>query len=284
MTRFSADLGRLAGTLLLGTCLACAPSTSGPELTKLVITGSSTVAPLMSEIAKRYESENPNVRIDVQTGGSSRGIADARSGAADLGMISRDLKDDERDLLAVTVARDGVSLILHADNPLPSLSSEQVRGIFRGEITSWAEIGGPELDVTVVNKAEGRATLEVFKDYFGLESPEIKADVIIGHNEQGVKTVAGNPGAVGYVSIGVAEADVAAGIAVRLPKIDGATPSTAAVADGTFPIARPLNLVHGAELDEAATRFIDYCRSDAVHDLIAAQRFVSVFASSTESR
>lgn len=277
MNRLVSAARRASFVALLAACLACAPG-SEPQLSKLVITGSSTVAPLMAEIAKRYESEHPDVRIDVQTGGSSRGIADARSGAAELGMISRDLKADEQDLQAVTVARDGVSLILHASNPVANLTRDQVRAVFRGELTSWAELGGPEKEITVVNKAEGRATLEVFKDYFGLESPEIQADVVIGHNEQGVKTVAGNPGAVGYVSIGVAEANIAAGVAIRLVAVDGAMPSTTAVADGSFPIARPLSLVHGDVLGEATRRFLDYCRSDAVSDLIVAQRFVPVGA------
>ncbi|MFQ5744400.1 MAG: substrate-binding domain-containing protein, partial [Acidobacteriota bacterium] len=73
---------------------------------KLVLTGSSTVAPLASEIGKRFETLHPQTRIDVQMGGSSRGIADARQGLADIGLVSRALHADESDLHAFTIARD----------------------------------------------------------------------------------------------------------------------------------------------------------------------------------
>ena len=71
---------------------------------KLSMTGSSTVAPLALEIAKRFESQNSGLRIDVQTGGSGRGIADARNGTADIGLVSRSLKADESDLQGHTIA------------------------------------------------------------------------------------------------------------------------------------------------------------------------------------
>ena len=90
---------------------------AGPQ-GKLTLTGSSTVAPLAGELAKRYESLHPGVRIDVQTGGSSRGIADARRGTADIGMASRALKPGEEDLAAHTIALDGITVIVHKDNPV----------------------------------------------------------------------------------------------------------------------------------------------------------------------
>ena len=93
---------------------AGAQENTSDQLTgKLVITGASTLAPLIAEIGKRFESLHPTVRIDVQSGGSSRGVADARQGLADIGMVSRAMKEEERDLSAFPVARDGVCPILH---------------------------------------------------------------------------------------------------------------------------------------------------------------------------
>ena len=93
------------------------PGNAAPE--KLVLTGASTIAPLAAEIARRFESQHPGTRIDVQTGGSSRGINDTRNGTAEIGMVSRALKPAEQDLQAHTIALDGVGLILHASNPSP---------------------------------------------------------------------------------------------------------------------------------------------------------------------
>jgi phosphate transport system substrate-binding protein len=247
-----------------------------PAQSRLVITGSSTVAPLALEIGKRFESLNAGVRVDVQTGGSSRGIADAQRGLADIGMASRALKESEGDLHSFTIARDGICLIVHESNPIRSLSNEQVVAIYTGRIRNWSAAGGDDAPVTVVNKAEGRSTLELFLDYFQLKSPDVQADVVIGDNEQGIKTVAGNPNAIGYVSIGTAEYDASLGIPIRLLPIGGVDASVANVADKTFPLSRPLNLVTASEPSGLAKQFIEFARSDFVHDLIREQYFVPV--------
>ncbi len=261
--------------------LMCIPVSAGAQKTaadqltgKLVITGASTLAPLIAEIGKRFESLYPAVRIDVQSGGSSRGVADARQGLADIGMVSRAMKEDERDLSAFPVARDGVCPILHQENPVQALTDEQVVAIYTGKITNWKAVGGTDAPITVVNKAEGRSTLEVFLHYFKLKNVDIKAQVVIGENEQGVKTVAGNRNAIGYVSIGTAEYDAAHGVPIKLLPIGGVAASTESVGKGIFPLSRPLHIVTRTPPIGLAKAFIEYAQSKAVHDLIRQQYFV----------
>lgn len=254
---------------------ASAQTTSAEQLSgKLVITGASTLAPLIAEIGKRFESLHAKVRVDVQTGGSSRGVADVRQGLADIGMVSRAIKDEEKDLHAFPVARDGVGIILHKDNPIQTLTDEQVVAIYTGKITNWKDAGGKDAPVTVVNKAEGRSTLEVFSHYFKLKNTDIKAQVVIGDNEQGVKTVAGNRNAIGYVSIGTAEFDASQGVPIKLLPVGGIAASTETVRNGTFPISRPLHIVTRNLPVGLAKAFIDYVQSKAVHDIIRQQYFV----------
>jgi len=241
---------------------------------RLNITGSSTVAPLILEIAKRYEKENEGVRIDVQTGGSSRGILDARRGLADIGMVSRAQKSNEGDLKFHTVAKDGIAIIVHADNPIESLSDEQVVDIYQNKIDNWSKVGGSDKDITVVNKAEGRSTLEVFLKYFGLKNSTIKADIIIGDNQQGIKTVVGNVNSIGYVSIGAAEFEEGQGAKIKRLAVAGIPATTEAVEDGSFPISRPLNLVTLGELSPIADDFIKFAQSPEVLDLIEGQFLV----------
>lgn len=245
---------------------------------KLVITGSSTVAPLIMEMSKRFEAQNPGVRIDVQTGGSSRGVADARQGAADIGMASRDLKPDESDLEAHAIARDGICVITHRDNPVQALTEEQVVSIFTGQVTQWKDVGGPEQPITVVNKAEGRSTLELFLHHFKLKNSQVKAQVVIGDNQQGIKTIEGNPNAIGYVSVGAADYSIQNGQPIRALPLNGVAASMATLKDGTFPLSRNLNLVtrKGASGNELARKFITFAQSEAVHDLIEQQYFVPV--------
>ncbi len=243
---------------------------------KLIITGSSTIAPLVAEIGKRFEARYPGVRVDVQSGGSSRGVTDARSGLADIGMVSRALKSEEADLESFAIARDGVGIILHRDNPVNELSDQQIVDIYVGKITDWSEAGGNVVPITVVNKAEGRSTLELFLHYFKLENSQIKAHVVIGENQQGIKTVAGNPGAIGYVSIGTAEFEEGQGTPIKLLPIGGIAATVENVRNGRFPLSRPLNLVTKGPAAGLAKAFIEFSRSGDVHDLIEAQFFVPV--------
>jgi len=244
--------------------------------TKLVLTGSSTIAPLVLAIGKQFEQIHPGIRIDVQTGGSSRGMADAQSGLADIGMASRSLRESEHALIPHVIARDGIALIAHQSNPVKGLKQEQVIGIFTGVITNWKEVGGRDTPITVVTKAEGRGTLDMFLAYFQLKSSSIKAQVVIGDNEQGIKTVMGNPNAIGFVSIGTAEYDATHGVPIQLLALDSIPASLATVQDGSYPLSRSLLLVTKTVPKGLAKDFLDFALSSQTHDLITQYYFVPV--------
>lgn len=243
---------------------------------RLVITGSSTVAPLMSEIAARFEDAHPEVRIDVQTGGSSRGMTDVRKQLADIGMVSRALKSNEKDLIPHLIARDGICLITHGSNPVNELTNQQIIAIYTGKITNWSEVGGSDANIVVVHKAEGRSTLELFLKHFELENTEVRPTVVIGDNQQGIKTVLGNPHAIGYVSIGAAEFEVDAGRSLKLLPLRGISASTDHIRDGTFPLARELNLVTTETPIGLSKELIKFAQSSAVYDLVEGLYFVPI--------
>jgi phosphate transport system substrate-binding protein len=249
-------------------------SSAWAEEGQLIITGSSTVAPLVLEVAKRYESQHPNVRIDVQTGGSSRGINDIRMSLSDIGMVSRALEPDETDLTSHLVGLDGITMVLHQSNPINDLSRQQIIDIYRGKIKNWKEIGGANLPISVVNKAEGRSTLQLFLEHFKLKNSQIQASVVIGDNQQGIKVITGNPGAIGYVSIGTAEYEVKRGTPIKLAALSGSIADTQAVASGNYPLTRELNLITSGKTSTLAEDFIHFAQSEQVHDLIKKQFFV----------
>lgn len=246
------------------------------NIQKLVLTGSSTVAPLAAEIGKRFELLHPNVRVDIQTGGSSRGVSDARAGLADIGMVSRALKDDEKDLLQFTIALDGISIILNKANPVQSLNKQRIIDIYTGKVLNWKDVGGNNAPITVVNKAEGRSTLELFLHYFGLKNTDVKPQVVIGDNQQGIKTVIGNHDAIAYVSVGTAEYEASQGATIKSLPLEGIAASVENVRNRSFPLSRPLNLVTRGQPVGLAKDFIDFAQLPQVNDLIEAQYFVPV--------
>lgn len=276
-SRLRAGIAGLACIVLLAVSPVGTQSASGAELSgQLTMTGSSTIAPLVTEIGRRFEEHHPEVRVDVQTGGSSRGIADTRKAIADIGMVSRVLKDSESDLTSFTMARDGIAIIVNEANPVAELTDAQIVDIYTGRTENWQDVGGPDQQVTVVNKADGRSTLEIFLDHLGLKTTDVQADVVIGDNEQGVKMVAGNPAAIGYVSIGAAEFHESIGTPIRAIGFGGKAPTTANVASGAYSPIRELNLVTLEAPEGLAREFIDFALSPDVHDLVKEQFFVPV--------
>ena len=109
---------------------------------KIVIAGSSSVTPVMEKLAEAYEAINPGVEIELQQSDSSSGMTSAIDGVCDIGMASRALKDSEieKGLTGLTIAMDGIAVIVSLDNPVNGLTSEQVRDIYMGEITDWSEV------------------------------------------------------------------------------------------------------------------------------------------------
>ncbi len=109
---------------------------------KIVVAGSSSVTPVMEKLKEAYEVLNPNVEIELQQSDSSSGMTSTIDGVCDIGMASRALKDSETEkvLTGLTIAMDGIAVIVSLDNPVNGLTTEQVQGIYMGEITEWSEV------------------------------------------------------------------------------------------------------------------------------------------------
>lgn len=242
---------------------------------KISITGSSTIAPLASEIAKHFEAANPGWRVDVQTGGSSRGISDVRKGIAEIGMVSRALSPLEKDLKATTVAFDGIAFIVNSKNPVKRLTDREVREIYTGKVLNWKQVGGKDAKIVVINKAEGRSTLGVFLDYFRLTNQQIRASIVIGDNQQGIMSVAADPQAIAYVSIGAASQEIRRGSTIRLLPLAGINANIQNVKTGQYPLSRPLNLVTTLPVKPSIERFMTFASSPQVQDLVENQFFVT---------
>ena len=109
---------------------------------KIVVAGSSSVSPVMEKLIEAYKSENPNAKIELQTSDSTTGVTNAINGTCDIGMVSRSLKDSEKSkgVQEVTIAIDGIAVIVNKSNPTENLSKSQVEQIFTGKTLKWNEV------------------------------------------------------------------------------------------------------------------------------------------------
>jgi len=263
-------------TILLFTfvCTGCSSSAENSAPSKLVIAGSTTLQPLVEILAEKYQEENVNVLIDIQAGGSSVGVTSVRNELAQIGMVSRELKAGESSLFVSPIAYDGISLIVHNSNPIQSLSKEQIVHIYAGQITNWQELGGDDVQITVVNKEQGRGTLAIFENHFDLKGKITNKALIIGPNGQAIATTANNPGAISYVPIAAALSATNEGSMIRTIQLDGIDPTVENVQSQIYPLRRKLNLVTVEQPTALSGDFINFIYSPQGQNIVSAQGFV----------
>lgn len=270
----------LAACLWLQSCTNPPQSTTEsavPSQSKLTFSGANTIASIVSEVAEPYKAAHPDVQIDVQTTNSWRGVADARQGIADIGMVNRELKTEEQqNLSAFTIAKDGITVIIHQDNPLKSLTNQQIVDIYTDKINNWKQVGGKDAPIIVASRVESGAALEFFSEYFKIQPSAIRADVVAANTQESMDAVAGNPNAIGYASVGNAESAAASGTAIKLLPINGVAASIDNINNGTFPITRPLNLVTKNPPSTLVRDFIDFVQSSEGQNIVKKKNFVPV--------
>jgi phosphate transport system substrate-binding protein len=254
------------GLALCGLAAGCRPA-APPPTRNLVLTGSSTMAPLVQDVGRRFEADHPGVRVGVQAVGTARGIGDVQQGLADIAMIARALQPEEGGLHAFVIARDGVCLVVPRSSPVTTLTETQVVGILTHVISNWKQVGGPDTPITFVGEPEARSLAQPLLDHLKLRAAQVRPDIPAGDGEQILKAVAERPDAIGYAPLGLA-AEEASALRLRLLPCGGVPATPANVANGTYPVIRPLLLVTREPPQGLAKEFIDFARSPAIRELL----------------
>ena len=252
-----------------------ATGTQTAEETKLsgtvVTNGSTSMESIMGALIEAFKEVQPDVQIQYTGSGSSAGITSAQDGTADIGLASRDLKDDETGVKQITVAKDGIAIIVNPDNPVADLSIEQIAQIFTGEITNWSELGGSDGQVVPIGREAGSGTRDGFESITDTEDACKYQNELTSTGEV-IASVASNPNAIGYTSLSAVDDTV------KALTVGGVAPSEATVLDGTYAIQRNFNFIlsDSTELSEAAQAFVDWATSTEASDLIAGAGAVPV--------
>ena len=168
--------------------------------------GSTSISPIMGELAKAYHEKYPGITITIVSNGSGPGAKGAVDGTYDIGMCSRDLKESEvaQGLVPHSIGKDGVAVIVNIAG-VDSLTTEQVAKIYSGEITNWNEVGGPDKKIAVYSREDGSGTRDCFDSAMKhtVEGWKIKAEIATYNNTGGIiGAVQSNDGSIGYISIG----------------------------------------------------------------------------------
>ena len=238
---------------------------------QLQLAGSTTVQPLAEVLAEAFMADNPDVTVEVQGGGSSVGVTSAGEGTVDIGMASRNVKDSEfetfPELQVFTIAYDGIAIVTNPDLELPSLSIDQVKAIFSGEITNYSEVGGPDTEIIVVSREEGSGTRAAFEELVmaaGDSEAVIAENALLQQSNGQVRTtVSTTPNSIAYVSFGFLDDSV------NTVAIDDVDPSVDNVKNGSYSIFRPLNMLTNGAPNELAQAFLDFILSNMGQEIVA---------------
>lgn len=267
----------LMGTMLIGSLAVGCGSSDGSgsqDSSKVTISGSTSVGPVVEILGEDFEAKNEGISIEVQQIGSSAGIKNAIEGTSQIGMASRDLKDEEKasGLKETQIAIDGIAVITNKNNEVKDLTLEQVKDIYTGKITNWKEVGGKDAPIVVVSREDGSGTRDGFQENVGFESEELTKDAQISDGSGNIKsTVEGNENAIGYISFGYVDDNINA------LTIDGVELTAENVKNDTYAIARPFLFVNKEDkISEEGTKFIDFILSDEGQKIVEEKGFISV--------
>lgn len=226
--------------------------------------GSTSMEAVIGYLSEAFMEEYPDVSVTYNPTGSSSGITAVTEGSCDIGLASRDLKDDEADgLEATVVAIDGIAVIVNTENTVEDLTLEQIAQIYTGEITNWSEVGGEDGTIVCIGREAGSGTRDGFESITGTEDACVLSQELTSTGDV-IQTVANNPNAIGYASM------ASVGDTVKTLTVEGVAPSEDTVLDGSYQIQRNFNLIVSTEteLSTQAQAFFDYATSTAAADLI----------------
>lgn len=248
------------------------------ELTgSISVEGSDTMVNLGQAWAEVFMTENPGVMISITGGGSGTGIAALTNGTVDFANASREMKDEEIteaqgkgiEPVEHEVAKDAIAVITNPDNPVTALTLDQLGKIYRGEISNWKDVGGPDKKIVLLSRDSSSGTYEYFKEeVVGKELEYAKEAKLLPSTQAIVDETKSNPDAIGYIGLGYLTDDV------KVLEIDGKAASLEAALDGSYVLSRGLYMYSNGEPAEVMKAYLDWVLSPEGQKVVEDQGFV----------
>ncbi len=248
------------------------------------VIGSTSVQPFAEMLAEEFNREHahsePHLVADIQGGGSTAGLEAARNGMADIGMCSRELKNTAEEagtFTPITIARDGLAIVVHPSNPISHITKNQIARMFAGQITNWKELGGQDQAIRLITREEGSGTREAFQKLV-MGKSRISRKALTQESNGSVKElVRHDPASIGYMSLGLVGHELKALI------VDGTPPTREQVIAHHYSLVRPFLFVTKGPPTDKAKLFIDFVLSPDGQKMLEKEGLIGVAAKTERS-
>jgi phosphate transport system substrate-binding protein len=234
------------GLLLLACLVALFPACRGGRAQQdMTLAGSTSIQPFADKWAEVFMEAHPDCGIHVQ-----------------VGMSSRELKPDEKDLYEIVIARDGLAIVVHPSNPVRGVRLDEVRQIFSGDLKNWKYLGGPDRSITVVTREEGSGTRGAFQELVMGKTRIYSGAITEDSNGTVREIVAHDPYSIGFISLGLVNDRV------RALELDGVAGNEETILSGAYKLVRPFLFLSRGEPTGRAKQFIEFVLSEEGQALI----------------
>ncbi|BET22009.1 phosphate ABC transporter substrate-binding protein [Solobacterium moorei] len=261
------------GVLCLGVLTACGGKTSQKNTVRDEKTGSASVSTdgstsmekVIGILGESFQNDT-GITFTYNPTGSGSGIKAVSEGRCDIGLSSRNLKDEEKasGLTETVLAYDGIAIIVNPDNPIQDLSLTDIAGIYTGKITNWSQVGGKDGEIVVIGREASSGTRDGFESITETKGA-CKYRQELTSTGDVITTVAQNPNAIGYASAASVKNSV------KALTVDKVAVNEENIKNGSYTVQRSFVLVtkKDRKLSDAAKKFFDYATSKTSNDLIS---------------
>ncbi|WP_455671755.1 phosphate ABC transporter substrate-binding protein [Phocaeicola sp.] len=248
------------------------------------IKGSDTVLPVSQETAETFMNLHPEQRVTVTGGGTGVGISALMDNTTDIAMASRPIKFSEKmklkaakqEVAEVIIAYDALAVVVNPDNPVSRLTRQQLESIFRGKITNWKQLGGPDLKIIVYSRETSSGTYEFFKESALLNKNYMSGSLSMPATGAVIQSVSQTKGAIGYVGLAYL-CDKVKPIAVSYDNGKNyVLPTPENGKKKLYPVVRPLYYYYNVANKDKVTPFIDYILSTEGQNIIKKGGYIPV--------
>lgn len=273
LTACGGSASSAAASSVASTASSAAASTASGSLSGNVATGGSTsMKNVIAALTEGFAEVEPGVTVSYDPTGSGAGITGATDKTLDIGLSSRALKDEEKnDVDGTVIALDGIAIIVNKASKVEDLTVDQLKQLFTGEITNWADVGGDDGEIVLIGREAGSGTRDGFESIVDVKDSCKYAQELTATGAV-ISAVEANPLAIGYASLS------AVGDTVKMVTVGGVECSEETVKDGSYEVQRPFVFVtnKSVTLSEQAQAFFDFATSTDAADLIRTAGAVPV--------